>query len=163
VYTELGKGSSFKIFLPARGGPRARVEGVAALPISAEHSGNETILLVEDEAPVREVVRRALTAAGYAVLVARDGPEALKLGEQQLERIDLVLTDMILPGMTGRDLAAEFRARRPGLRVMIMSGYTGDTYPALEALPAGVGYLEKPFSLADLRRKIREALDSEGG
>ncbi len=162
VYTELGKGTTFKIFLPARGAPLPAGPGTTAYPIPADHSGNETILLVEDEAPVREVVRRALTAAGYAVLVARDGPEALGIGVGQLDSIDLVLTDMILPGMTGRDLAAALRKQRPGLRVMIMSGYTGDTYPALEALPAGIGYLEKPFSLADLRRKIREALDSEG-
>jgi signal transduction histidine kinase/HAMP domain-containing protein len=160
VYSEVGKGTTFKIFLPVRGASRSAVPGVAALPIPADHSGNETILLVEDEAPVREVVRRALAAAGYAMLVARDGPEALKLGASQLHAIDLVLTDMILPGMTGRDLAAEFRAQRPGIRVIIMSGYTGDTYPALEALPEGVGYLEKPFSLGDLRAKVRSALDS---
>jgi len=131
---------------------------VAAVP--ADHSGHETILLVEDEAPVREVVRRTLAASGYAVLVARDGPEALRIGETELERIDLVLTDMILPGMTGRDLATALRAKRPGIRVMIMSGYTGDTYPALESLPSGIGYLEKPFSLVDLRAKVRSALDT---
>jgi signal transduction histidine kinase/CheY-like chemotaxis protein len=160
VYTEVGKGTTFKIFLPLRRAARAAAPGVAALPIPAEHSGNETVLLVEDEAPVREVVRRALTAAGYAVLVARDGPEALKLGGSQLDGIDLVLTDMILPGMTGRDLAAELRRQRPGLRVIIMSGYTGDTYPSLEGLPSGIGYLEKPFALGELRKKVRDALDA---
>jgi signal transduction histidine kinase/ActR/RegA family two-component response regulator len=160
VYSEIGKGTTFKIFLPVRGrpaaGPAPRMD-----PAAADHSGNETILLVEDEAPVREVVRRALASAGYAVVVARDAPEALRIAEAQLDQIDLVLTDMILPGMTGRDLVTEFRAKRPGIRVIIMSGYTGETYSALESLPDGIGYLEKPFSLVDLRSKVRHALDAE--
>ncbi len=158
---ERAKGTGCKIFLPLRRAPRSPGPVPAApAEVAPDHSGHETVLLVEDEAPVREVVRRTLAAAGYAVLVARDGPEALKIGETELDQIDLVLTDMILPGMSGRDLASELRARRPGLRVLIMSGYTGETYPALESLPQGIGYLEKPFSLMDLRAKVRGALDA---
>jgi CheY-like chemotaxis protein len=160
VYSEVGKGTTFKIFLPVRG-RSAAAAGPRMDPPATDHSGNETILLVEDEAPVREVVRRALASAGYAVVVARDAPEALRIAEAQLDQIDLVLTDMILPGMTGRDLVTEFRAKRPGIRVIIMSGYTGETYSALESLPEGTGYLEKPFSLVDLRSKVRQVLDAE--
>jgi signal transduction histidine kinase/ActR/RegA family two-component response regulator len=159
VYTEVGKGTTFKIFLPVRGRLAGEAPAASASRSAADPTGHETILLVEDEAPVREIVRRALAAAGYSVLVARDGQEALRIGADRIAEIDLVLTDMILPGMTGRDLVADFRGRRPGIRVMIMSGYTGETYPALESLPGDIGYLEKPFSLADLRRKVREALD----
>jgi DNA-binding response OmpR family regulator len=118
------------------------------------------VLLVEDEEPVRRVVRRALSASGYQVLEAGDGSQALKQWEGHPSVIDLVITDMVLPGMTGRELALELLQRRHDARVIIMSGYTGETYPALEALPAGVGYLEKPFSLIALRRRIREVLDA---
>jgi len=90
--------------------------------------------------------------------VARDGAEALRLAEGQ-PVIDLLLTDMILPGMSGRELATELRRLRPTLRTIIMSGYTGDTYPALEGLPDGVAYLEKPFALAELREKVRAELE----
>jgi len=162
VYTEVGKGSTFKVFLPVRGRPPAAAPAAPRPPVLAEHVGHETVLLVEDEAPVREVVRRALASAGYAVLVARDATEALRIAEAQLGKIDLVLTDMILPGMSGRDLVTELRRRRPELRLIIMSGYTGETYPALESLPSGIAYLEKPFSLVGLRSKVRESLDAPG-
>ena len=158
VYTEPGQGSTFKIFFPVRGRPISPTAKPAQTPL-ADHGGSERVLLVEDEPPVREIVRRALSGAGYEVVMARDAQEALDLGEARLGEIDLLLTDMILPGMSGRELVSALRTRRPELRVIIMSGYTGETYPALESLPAGVGFLEKPFSLVDLRRKVREALD----
>ena len=160
VYSEAGKGTTFKIFLPVKSPRRSMARAMAVSPLELEHSGKETVLLVEDEAPVRDIVRRALGGAGYTVLVARDGREAQVIGEEHLGKIDLVLTDMILPGISGRDLAMEFRRKRPDLKVVIMSGYTGEGYPALDALPPGIGYLEKPFALADLRRKVRETLDA---
>src|ERR1051326_2298272 len=160
VYSEEGRGATFKISLPAKGVPAVPVERAPASAAPAHLTGSETILVVEDETPVREVARRALTTAGYQVLEAGDGAEALLKWESNPSAIDLVLTDMVLPGMTGRDLVTELMRRRQGVRVIIMSGYTGETYPALEVLPTGVGYLEKPFSLAELRQRVREALDA---
>ncbi|MGQ0701759.1 MAG: ATP-binding protein [Gemmatimonadales bacterium] len=162
VYSELGQGTTFRIYLPVKGKVAPGPEHVEGGPVTGLHTGgggNETILVVEDEAPVREVTRRALAGVGYSVIVARDGKEALEIESRQSHPIDLVLTDMILPGMSGRDLAAELRRRRPEIRLIVMSGYTGDNYPAFEGLPVEVGYLEKPFSLVDLRTKVREVLD----
>jgi CheY-like chemotaxis protein len=158
IYSEVGRGTTVKVFLPARSeGVIPSADGFHAAPVNV--AGSETILLIEDEPSLRDMVRRALTATGYIVIAAGDGAEAIRLSEPRSEPIDLVLTDMILPGMSGRELSVEFRRRFPGLPIIIMSGYTGETYPALEALPEGVGYLEKPFSLADLRNRVRESLD----
>jgi signal transduction histidine kinase/CheY-like chemotaxis protein len=159
VASDPGAGTTFAIYLPVKGkievvpveGPLAAGGGILAL------TGQESILVVEDEAPVREIVRRALVASGYTVRVAREADEAFQV-EANGAAIDLVLTDMILPGLNGRDLAKEFRKRRPGIRVLVMSGFTGDQSLAAE-LPEGAGYLAKPFSLADLRRRVREVLD----
>ncbi len=158
LYSELGRGTTVKVLLPASPeGVRIESGDIRSAPASV--AGNETILLIEDEPSLRDMVGRALTASGYTVLGAGDGAEAMRVSGERNDAVDLVLTDMILPGMSGRELAVEFRRRRPGLPIIIMSGYTGETYPALESLPAGVGYLEKPFSLADLRRRVRESLD----
>jgi len=100
-------------------------DGFHAAPVNL--AGNETILLIEDEPSLRDMVRRALTATGYTVIAAADGAEGIRLSEQRSEPVDLVLTDMILPGMSGRELSAEFRRRLPGLPIIIMSGYTGDS------------------------------------
>jgi signal transduction histidine kinase/CheY-like chemotaxis protein len=156
-----GLGTEFTVYLPVKGkislppsdGPMtAGGSGVMTL------TGEESILVVEDEAPVREVVRRALAASGYTVLVAGEANEALQI-EAEGGTIDLVLTDMLLPGLNGRDLACEFRKRRPRVRVLVMSGFTGDQTTMRETLPEGAGYLAKPFSLGDLRRRVREVLD----
>jgi signal transduction histidine kinase/ActR/RegA family two-component response regulator len=160
VYSEAGRGATFKIYLPARRLAAVPVERPPVAAAPSHLSGTETVLVVEDEMPVREVARRALTACGYRVLEAGDGADALRKWERNPSAIDLVLTDMVLPGMTGRDLVNELKRRRQEVRVIIMSGYTGETYPALEALPWGVGYLEKPFSLVELRQRVREALDA---
>ena len=161
VTSELGVGTEFTVYLPVKGkislppvdGPIASGgRGVMTL------TGEESILVVEDEAPVREVVRRALAASGYTVLVAGEAHEALQI-EAEGRTIDLVLTDMLLPGLNGRDLAREFRKRRPSVRVLVMSGFTGDQSLMQESLPEGAGYLAKPFSLSDLRRRVREVLD----
>jgi signal transduction histidine kinase/ActR/RegA family two-component response regulator len=162
VYSEEGRGATIKVYLPVRGRPAVPAEPSVPSPLAAEPArltGTETVLLVEDEEPVRRVVKRALSASGYRVLEAGDGAEAIRQWEGHASPIDLVITDMVLPGMTGRELAFELLRRRHDARVIIMSGYTGETYPALEVLPSGVGYLEKPFSLADLRLRIREVLD----
>ncbi len=162
IYSEVGRGTTVKVFLPARsGGVLPDTDGARGSAPSL--AGHETILLIEDEPALRDMVRRALAATGYSVVAAGDGAEAIRLMEERKDPVDLVLTDMILPGMSGRELSVEFRRRRPGMPIIIMSGYTGETYPALEALPPGVGYLEKPFSLSDLRAQVRDTLDAPVG
>jgi len=164
VASELGVGTTFTVYLPVKG--RIAIPSTDG-PVSAGGggivtlTGEESILVVEDEAPVREIVRRALAAAGYSVMVASEANEALAL-EAAGSAIDLVVTDMILPGQSGRELAREFRRRRPEIRVLVMSGYSGEHGEAPETLPEGAGYLAKPFSLVELRRRVREILDQPG-
>jgi signal transduction histidine kinase len=139
-----GCGTTVTVYLPVKGriavapveGPLAAGGGIITL------TGQESILVVEDEAPVREIVRRALAASGYRVQVAGTADEALEI-EAQGGPVDLVLTDMMLPGMNGRDLATEFRSRRPGIRILMMSGFTGDQPLDPADLPPGAGYLPR--------------------
>jgi two-component system, cell cycle sensor histidine kinase and response regulator CckA len=121
--------------------------------------GKETILLVEDEEAIRDLVREILKRRGYEVLEARHGQEALSACERHDGRIHLLLTDVLMPQMSGRDLAKRVRIRRPGVKVLFVSGYPDDT-----VLPEGVGpgaaYLSKPFTPDALTSKVRELLDA---
>jgi PAS domain S-box-containing protein len=156
VYSEEGRGTTFKIFLP-----RHALEG--SVPQEPDESrperGTETILLVEDEELLRAVVREELEEHGYRVLEVRHGAEALSLSESLEERIDLLLTDVIMPGMTGSDLAARIGATRPDTKIIFMSGYTNQAILNHTALPASVRYLEKPIPASLLLRTIRAVLD----
>ena len=156
VYSEEMRGTSFKIFLPRHGGAVKR-EAVAeeALP----QRGTETILLVEDEELLRGVVREALEDAGYVVLEARTPDEALAISRGYQGTIDLLLTDVIMPRMTGKDLAARIARERRDMHVIFMSGYTNQTIMNHTDLPAGVRYLEKPIASGALLRTVRAALD----
>ncbi len=157
VYSELGRGSSFKVYLPQVEG---RVEP-GAIPIPAprpRHTG-ETVLLVEDEPAVRLFARKALELAGYQVLVAPDGMEALRLAEQHSGPIQLLLTDVVMPGMSGRMLAERLCQQRPTLKVLYTSGYTDDAIVRHGVLDASAAFLQKPFSPETLERKIRDVLD----
>jgi two-component system cell cycle sensor histidine kinase/response regulator CckA len=158
VYSEVGKGTSFKIYLPRV--DQAEEKGSAA-NISAEAPrGAETILLAEDEQDVREVAREFLESAGYTVVEARNGSEALRLAADQSKTMDLLVTDMVMPGMTGKELAQRIQALRPGLPVIFMSGYSEQT-AAENARSSGSMYLlTKPFSRSGLLRTIREALNA---
>jgi len=156
LYSEPARGTVFKIYLPAveESVPiaPAEKEAIGAAPSSA------TILLVEDEEQVRKLARAFLERRGYRVVEAASGPEALKKLEAYGDRIDLLLTDMVMPQMNGAALAERVKAMRPEIRVLFMSGYTeggaGD-----QGLPAGgAQFLQKPFAAGDLERKIREAL-----
>jgi CheY-like chemotaxis protein len=121
--------------------------------------GTETLLLVEDEAAVRASVRRLLEWHGYRVLEARTGADALRIYDAYEGEIDLVLTDILMPEMGGYELVELLRARRPDLRVVFMSGYAERALTTNGAIPSGTGYLEKPFTVETLMRRIREVLD----
>ncbi|MGB9605587.1 MAG: response regulator, partial [Bryobacteraceae bacterium] len=128
----------------------------------AASGGGETILLVEDEPGVRKLVRQMLVEQGYQVLEAGSGSEALALAQRFPGRIDLLLTDVVMPQMNGRELADELRTLRPGLKFMYMTGYTEDVVVRQGASTADVVCLQKPFLPDTLARKVREVLDREG-
>jgi len=157
VYSEPGHGSSFKIYLP-------RVERPAETPAPpppppAPPRGPATVLVVEDDPAVLALSRRALEAAGYTVLAASDAPNALRIVERHGGAIHLLVTDVVMPGQSGRELAEQLAARRAGIRVLYMSGYPGDAVVQRGALPAGSAFLQKPFGPDTLARKVRDTLD----
>ncbi len=159
VYSEPGQGTTFKIYLP-------RVEELvdAARPgtLSAEPpGGSETILLAEDERDVREVAREFLGLSGYTVLEAKDGPEAIEIATRYPGAIHLLVTDMVMPGMGGRELAVRLAALRPEMKVMYMSGYTEYASVRHGELDENAVMLTKPFTRSILARTVREVL--QGG
>ena len=156
VYSEPGKGSVFKIYLPPTDeAPAATDESEHAVPAAR---GTETVLLVEDEAQVRTLAARMLRSAGYTVLEAADGLQALHVIAQNGGKVDLVVSDVVMPHMGGAELAQRLRALNPGIRVLFMSGYTerGATFQ----LTPGAAFLQKPFSAATLAHRVRELLDA---
>ena len=158
VYSELGKGTTFKIYLP-------QVEGIAegsepAHPGSSILRGSETILLVEDEDMVRSLAQEILEAHGYAVSEACDSTEALRICHMHSGSIHLLVTDVVMPGMSGRELAARLGTIHPETKVLYMSGYTDDAVVRHGVLNAGLVFLQKPFSANTFLRKVREVLDS---
>src|SRR6266851_4279923 len=157
VYSELGRGASFKIYLP-------RIETPVTTPAGPQKGGaargNETVLVVEDEPAVLTLSRRALEAQGYVVLAASDAAAALRVVERHGGTIHLLLTDVVMPGLSGRDLADRLAAQRPGIRVLYMSGYPGDAVVQHGTLPSGSAFLQKPFSPDGLARKVRDVLDA---
>jgi CheY-like chemotaxis protein len=156
VYSEPGRGTTFKIYLPrlAREAerPAARAEA------SAARGGQETILVVEDEPPLRELMQEILEEAGYTVLTAVDGEQGLSVARAHKGPLDLLLTDVVMPRMSGREIAARLRLERPGVAVLYMSGYTDDTVVHHGVLESGAAFLQKPISPEALLRKVREVL-----
>jgi two-component system, cell cycle sensor histidine kinase and response regulator CckA len=157
AYSEPGQGTSFKIYLPEFAGPATELPPVTA-PVSPR--GAERILIVEDEGAVRRMAGRALAAQGYAVLEAENGADALEVLARADGPVDLVLTDVVMPILNGRELAERLAAERPRLRVLFMSGYTDDDVVRRGLLDPGAPFLQKPFVPADLARKVREVLDA---
>jgi signal transduction histidine kinase/ActR/RegA family two-component response regulator len=156
VYSEPGLGTSFKVFLPM-------VAGEANRKSARTHQmhpavGGESILLVEDEDQVRNLTRVMLKREGYRVLEAASGDEALALIGNRRERIDLLLTDIVMPRMRGTELAKEARALRPKLKVLYMSGYTDTSVVSRGAIEPGAPFIQKPFSALDLYEKVRQCL-----
>ncbi len=157
VYSEPGHGTTFKIYLPANEVPPKNLVAPPTQPVSRD--GHETILLVEDEEMVRDLVRIVLQNAGYIVLEAPHGKAALSLSAQHQGPIDLLITDVVMPRMSGRELAEQLKALRPPMKVLFMSGYTDDAVVQHGLLAADVEFLPKPFSPSLLASKVREVLD----
>jgi CheY-like chemotaxis protein len=161
VYSELGVGSSFKIYL-------RRVEAAAEPALGRQASvpvarGTETVLLAEDEAPVRAVARQTLERYGYRVLEAPSAEAALDVADRYSGPIHLLLTDVIMPGLSGRDLAVRLAVVRPDVRVIYMSGYTDDAITRHGVLEPGFVFVQKPFTPDALARTVREVLDRDAG
>jgi two-component system cell cycle sensor histidine kinase/response regulator CckA len=158
VYSEPGRGTTFKIYLP-----RVDAEVQALTPTIAPTTlrGKETILLVEDEEQVRTVVVGVLRRQGYHVIPAQNAGEALLLCERHPGKIDLLLTDVVMPQMSGPELAKRLAMTRPDVRVLCMSGYTDDSIVRHGVLETGVAFIQKPITPGLLARKVREVLDAE--
>jgi len=159
VYSELGKGTSFKIYLP-RAADEAEEEKPQEEQRSATLKGTETILLVEDEEQILNVGSEMLSSIGYKVLAAASPDAALKLAGAETGPIHLLLTDVVMPGMNGKELQGRVAKLKPGIRCVFMSGYTADVIANHGILEKGVAFLQKPFTMETLARKTREALDS---
>jgi signal transduction histidine kinase/CheY-like chemotaxis protein len=158
VYSEPARGTSFKVYLPRVDEP---VEPAVARTATAEPGrGTETVLVVEDAASVRMVTRQVLDRYGYAVLEAPNGDTALRLAVKHHGPIHLLLTDVVMPGLSGRQLAEQLAQLRPDMKVLYVSGYGDSAVVHHGILEAGVAYLQKPFTPESLARRVRDALDA---
>ena len=159
VYSETGEGTNFQIFFPATDATPEAITRVAARP--KPRGGTETILLVEDDESVRLLTRMVLEKAGYHLLEAEDGAEALTIWNKAGEKIDLLLTDIVMPGgISGRDLATRLQERKPGLKVILASGYSSEMAGRELTLQPGQNFIQKPCSPSELLELVRLSLDS---
>jgi CheY-like chemotaxis protein len=158
VYSEPGAGTTFKVYLPRVTESAAPAAPSPTPPASVR--GSETILLVEDDEMIRHLVQKVLKANGYTMLVASDGVEAERIAGAYADTIHLLMTDVVLPGPNGREVARRLVGQRPGIKVLYLSGYTDDAIVHHGVLEPGVAFLQKPFPPAVLGRKVREVLDS---
>jgi PAS domain S-box-containing protein len=157
VYSERNVGTTFKLFFPRRDDePLPESESAEAWE-PARHAA--TVLVVDDEPAILSVLRRMLEGAGYVVIAAPNGTEAVTLGNSRREPIDLIVTDVTMPGLNGPDVVAELRKRWPGARALYLSGYTDQTVIRERMVEEGANFLEKPFALDSFIRKVREVLD----
>jgi CheY-like chemotaxis protein len=159
--SEVGEGTSFRILLPAVADP-IRLDVRAPAGLTSAPRGTETILLVEDENAVRIIAERVLRSRGYTVIEARNGREGLKLCERHPGQIDLLVTDVVMPELSGRELASAAVRLRPGLKVMFVSGHSLEVIMK-EAAHAGSAFLNKPFTPLQLAQTVRETLDADTG
>ena len=160
VYSELEKGTTFKIFMPFSG--KIEIEKEVLDPVIDDPGGVETILLVEDNEQVRNLVFTILHRKGYVVLVAADGKEALHILDQHKGALDLMLTDVVMPGMNGKELFSRVIEKYKHLKVIYMSGYTANVIAHRGILDKGTDFIQKPFSTQDLAVKVRDVLDRDG-
>jgi len=157
VYSEPDQGTTFKIYLPRHA---EKADGLAAQPkekIAASHG--ETILVVEDETTVLKLACIILEGLGYTVIAAANPAEGERLAEAHAGQIDLLITDVVMPAMNGRELSGRMHARYPGIKTLFMSGYTANVIAHHGVLDAGVHFMQKPFSRGELAKKVREALE----
>jgi CheY-like chemotaxis protein len=159
VYSEPGQGTVFKVYFPVVNEKTTRSRSLPAINPLAP--GTETILLAEDEDAVRTMVQHVLRGSGYTVLAANRGIEALRLADEHPGTIHLLITDVVMPEMGGRELVERLARQRPDIKVLYLSGYTTDAIVRHGVLQAEVAFLQKPFTMAALTNKVRQVL--EGG
>jgi two-component system cell cycle sensor histidine kinase/response regulator CckA len=160
VQSEPGQGTTFRIYLP-RVEDALELVGAAGTSLS-QNGGSETVLLVEDEESVRQLVRETLESKGYKVLEADNGEAALRIVSNYSDKIDMLITDVVMPGMSGRELSARLCASRPQTKVLYLSGYTEDAIGHEGVVDPDTAFLQKPFTLQMLSRKVREVLGERG-
>jgi len=159
VYSEPGQGSTFKIYLPK---VKRDVKEEEKGQTTVENlSGSETVLIVEDDTSIRKLAQKSLQPHGYRVLVAENGEDALKISKEHEGTIDLIITDVVMPKMGGKETADRLQALHPQMKVIYMSGYTDNAIVRHGVLASGLNFLEKPFSPRALARKVREVLDKK--
>jgi len=161
VESQPQRGTSFRAYFPRADVREEPVPAQENLGLPSAERGQETILLVEDEPNLRRLAQQYLEKQGYRILEAEDGAAALQIVSGHQGKIDLLLTDVVMPGMNGRELATQITAQRPEVRVLYMSGYTENAIGHDGLLEAGINLLQKPFSLPALKERVRELLDSE--
>jgi CheY-like chemotaxis protein len=153
VYSEEGRGTTFKIYMPAAAGERAEAGGGAE---TGDARGSETIMLVEDDPSVRDLVRLMLESKGYRVIAAAGAAEAERLCTHD---VDLLLTDVVMPEVNGRDLAERLAPSAPAMRILFMSGYSDEAVYRHGEISPNAAFIEKPFTDRTLARKVRDVLD----
>jgi two-component system cell cycle sensor histidine kinase/response regulator CckA len=159
AHSEPGQGATFKALLPRAHAAENEETAPALKPVAAA-SGSETILLAEDEEALRRLSARILEQRGYTVIAAETATEAVRIAERNGRTIDLLLTDVVMPELSGAALAERVSELLPDIRVLFMSGYADDVVTRNGSLTEGSGFLEKPFSANELATKVRETLDA---
>ena len=158
MYTELGKGSTFKVYLPL---VQAEATKLVRDETTVERGLGELILVVEDEQPLRELAKLIVEDLGYEATVAANGGEALILVEEKGLKPDIILTDVVMPGMSGRVLVERLRKTVPNVKVIYMSGYTDDAVVRHGVLESEINFLQKPFTVSALAAKLKSTLKKE--
>jgi CheY-like chemotaxis protein len=158
TYSELKQGTSIKIYLPRNIG--MALEAHSENPIEIPLSKGETVLLVEDDLSILKLSKRILEELGYTVIPSNSPSEAIRLAEKQLSKINLLITDVVMPEMNGRELSLHLQSFYPNLKILFMSGYTANVIAHRCVLEAGVNFISKPFSKENLAVKVRVALDT---
>jgi len=161
VFSQPGQGTTFDIYMPRDRGAAARPQ--ETIPQKKPAGGTETILVVEDEPAVLNMTRLMLKNMGYQILTAGSPLDAIHIAESHAESIDLLMTDVIMPEMNGRDLAGRLAAKYPHLKILFMSGYTADVIDHQRVLDKNVHFIQKPFTMNELAAGVRNALKKDEG